>query len=115
MEAFEITSERLADHTVVVKVNGEIDLLTAPQLENRLLDELRNGATRAVVDLSECTFIDSSAIHTLLKANALAQSRGNDQLTLMTDRPSIVKLLELTAVTTQFQIIPTRDVALTAA
>jgi hypothetical protein len=33
MEPFKIASERLADHTVVVKVNGEIDIL--PPLTSR--------------------------------------------------------------------------------
>ena len=73
---FEATGEQRADGTFVVSVAGELDLYTAPEFERALL--AADGAGSVVVDLSRCTFIDSSALGRLLAANrrlGLAQAR----------------------------------------
>ncbi len=63
---FETTSNRLEDGTVVVAVVGELDLYTVPQLEEVLFEA--EGIAPVVVDLSDCTFIDSAALGILLAA-----------------------------------------------
>jgi len=66
---FEAESQEL-DGVAVVAVRGEIDLVTAPQLEV-LVEEaiLDHGAPRPVlVDLVECTFMDSTGLALLLRA-----------------------------------------------
>jgi anti-anti-sigma factor len=60
---FSVTSARLNGCTVI-NVTGELDLTTAPQLEEALA--ACNGS-RPVVDLTALTFIDSSGLHVLLQ------------------------------------------------
>jgi anti-sigma B factor antagonist len=48
---------------LLLRVHGELDLLTAPELTAAM--QSHNGA-RVIVDLSECSFIDSGGLHVLL-------------------------------------------------
>jgi anti-anti-sigma factor len=52
----------------VLKVRGELDAVTAPQLSAEL--DARNSSRGLVIDLSELTFVDSSGIHVLADACA---------------------------------------------
>jgi anti-anti-sigma factor len=62
-------SEVFDDGTFVVTVNGELDLYSAPQLESELAELLQRNVRSVVVDLTECEFIDSTALVLLVKAN----------------------------------------------
>jgi anti-anti-sigma factor len=65
---------RLEDRTAVVDVRGEHDLSTVPALTATL--ERGCAHARVVVDLAECTFIDSTVIAALLRAARTVQGRG---------------------------------------
>ena len=52
----------------IVSLAGELDLSTIPQVEKRLLDQLRSR-TSVIVDLTKVTFIDSSGIALLIRAD----------------------------------------------
>jgi anti-sigma B factor antagonist len=59
----------------LVRVCGELDLSTSPRLGELLAQELDGG--RAVrLDLSEVTFIDSTALNTLVTALRSCESNG---------------------------------------
>ena len=58
-----------------VQVVGELDIFTAPALEQTLRDaELR--APLVVLDLRELTFTDSSGVHVITNAGARADRAG---------------------------------------
>ncbi|MFL5867660.1 MAG: STAS domain-containing protein [Thermoleophilaceae bacterium] len=60
-----------------VIVDGEIDLAAATQLQARLADAGQDAGGVVIVDLSECLFIDSRGLSTLLNAaRRLTRSRG---------------------------------------
>ncbi len=59
-----------------VKVSGEVDLATAPELEAQV-DPVLDGASAGVaLDLEALTFIDSSGLRALVALAKDAQSRG---------------------------------------
>lgn len=60
----QISSERRGSGVVYVTVVGEVDLYTAPQLESAL----RESAHSFIVDLTDCGFIDSTALGVLVAA-----------------------------------------------
>jgi anti-anti-sigma factor len=74
---------------VVLKVGGELDLVSEPQL-NRALEEL--GGRAATLDLSELAFMDSTGLRTLLGA---ARTYPNVKLQGPL-QPPVQRLLELT-------------------
>jgi anti-anti-sigma factor len=65
------TDLRHADHALV-RVAGEVDLETAPELERRLVEVLQRG-TPVVVDLGECSYMDSSGFRALHRASDLGR------------------------------------------
>ena len=62
---------------IVVAVEGEIDLATAPALLAALRDAVASPASAVVADLTGVEFIDSSGVHALLVAAAAARQHGS--------------------------------------
>ena len=50
----------------IVTVRGEVDVATAPELEERL-GEAAEGAPKCIVSLAECRYIDSSGLRLLVR------------------------------------------------
>ena len=73
----------------IVKISGEIDLLTAPAM----IDAVRMS-TSAALDLSEVTFMGSTGLHALL---LLRQER--DALRIVAVSPAVQRLLTITNMT----------------
>lgn len=69
---------QLSDHTtaVVLKLNGDVDLGSAPVLVAALHDALERGSPAVVVDLSAVQFLASSGMAALLDARQEAERRG---------------------------------------
>jgi anti-sigma B factor antagonist len=60
----------------VVFVDGELDLATAPALEQSLLAAERGVSRELVLDLGGVTFMDTSGLYPLLDAQERATRRG---------------------------------------
>lgn len=82
--------------TVLLDVQGEVDTLTAPPLEQALHDLLaRPGAERLVVDLSGVTFLASSGLAVLIRA-AHRAADGGLRLRLVTASRAVRRPLQIT-------------------
>jgi anti-sigma B factor antagonist len=101
---FVISSRRLADGTFVVAAGGEVDLYRAPEFERALAGPLAEGATQLVVDLSEATFVDSTALHVLLRA-ARQLDREAGELIVVVPDPNVRKVFEITGVGRFFSVV----------
>jgi anti-anti-sigma factor len=64
------------DGTVVVAVDGEIDLETAPRLANWVSDALTSSPKKVVLDVAQVTFIDSSGLTALILGHTEAARAG---------------------------------------
>jgi anti-sigma B factor antagonist len=60
----------------LVRIAGDLDLVTARPLEEFLSQVLNNGSARVVVDLAAVTFMDCSALGVMLRARKASVSRG---------------------------------------
>ncbi len=65
---FAITEHPIDAERHVVAVRGEIDLFTAPELKQVLAESIEAGRNRIIVDLTETTFLDSTALGVLIGA-----------------------------------------------
>ena len=110
---FALTEDALDADRHVVAVRGEIDLFTAPELKQKLTDAIEGGKTRIVVDLSDTTFLDSTALGVLIGAVKRLRSRDG-VLTIVNTDPNIAKTFEITGLDQIFTIRPTRDEAVEA-
>ena len=101
---FALSEESLGDGRHVVAVRGEIDLFTAPELKKTLADAIENGASRVVVDLSETTFLDSTALGVLIGAVKRLRTRDG-QLVIVNTDANIAKTFEITGLDQIFTIL----------
>jgi anti-sigma B factor antagonist len=58
----------------VLRVSGELDLVTSPVLRQRVHDVVADGRHSLVLDLSEVFFCDSSGVGVLIAARRLIRS-----------------------------------------
>jgi anti-sigma B factor antagonist len=108
---FDIKTEQLSDDAYVVSLSGEVDLYTAPEFKQQLLDVIAKGAKEVVVDFSDTTFIDSTTLGVLV--GGVKRLRTNDgQLSLVCSDRNITKIFEITGLDRVFTIHPTQEEAL---
>lgn len=82
---------------VVVRVSGEVDLATAPLLDEQLHDLEESAATCLILDLGGVEFMDSTGLNSIIRAVRNADSNGH-QLAFRPGSPQVQRLFELTGV-----------------
>jgi anti-sigma B factor antagonist len=97
----------------VIAARGEIDLFTAPELKQVITEVIENGERRVAIDLSEVSFLDSTALGVLSGAVKRLRSRGGALAVVNTDS-SIAKTFEITGLDQIFTIVASRTEALEA-
>jgi anti-sigma B factor antagonist len=108
---FDIKTERAGDGTYVIALAGEVDLYTAPEFKQQLLEVIGQGARHVVVDFTETTFIDSTTLGVLVGGVKRLRPAGG-QLSLVCSDRNITKIFEITGLNKVFPIHETRDEAL---
>src|SRR5947209_14087974 len=73
---------------------GELDLQTAPLLEQQLAELDRDGLTRIAIDLSGLTFIDSTGVRLILRQQTAARNGGYG-FALIPGPPEVQRVFEL--------------------
>jgi anti-sigma B factor antagonist len=76
---------------------GELDLVTAPELQATISRLCKDGAREIVLDLHELAFIDSTGLRVILSGSRLCESHGCD-FSLSRVQPPAQHLFELTGV-----------------
>src|ERR671923_541381 len=107
---FDIKTERAGDDTFVIALKGEVDLYTAPEFKQQLLEVIGQGAKHVVVDFSDTTFIDSTTLGVLVGGVKRLRPAGG-QLSLVCSDRNITKIFEITGLNKVFSIYPTRGEA----
>jgi anti-sigma B factor antagonist len=103
-----VTTQRLRD-AVVLTVAGEIDMTTAPALEDAVRKALTEGPTTLVIDLSGAEFFSSAGIAVVMLAHR--NDSGVALRVVATDR-IVLRPLELTGLTDDLAIYDSLDAAL---
>jgi anti-sigma B factor antagonist len=110
---FSVRTEQLSGDAYLIALTGEVDLYTAPEFKQELLDAIAKGAKHVVVDLSGTTFIDSTTLGVLV--GGVKRLRTNDgQLSLICSDRNITKIFEITGLDRVFTIHATREEAVSA-
>jgi anti-anti-sigma factor len=83
------------DGAVVVVLHGELDLATAPEVEDAVVGRVRDGGW-VVLDLRGLEFMDSSGVRVIVAAHGLAQESGG-RLTIVRAVPDgpVQRVLEI--------------------
>lgn len=109
-EAFSVRIEPRGEATVVVPA-GELDLATAPALDEALTRAFETaGSGRVVLDLRGLEFIDSSGLRTLLTARKQAEDAGA-RFSLVAGHRGLERTLEIAGIHSVFTWTPAEELA----
>jgi anti-sigma B factor antagonist len=113
---FEVKVEVLPDEEVhAFNLRGELDQASAPELREPLVEAIDSGATRVLIDLSDCGFIDSTGLSVLVRAQQQLLAEGNGRrLVICCPDEDVRRLLEITGLDRAMGLHDSRDDALLA-
>jgi anti-anti-sigma factor len=95
----------------VLTLEGEFDLAAVQAVHDQLAAARGGGARGVVLDMAAVTFVDSSVLRELLRAEAALHADGTP-LVLAALRPPVARLLELTRTAGLLTVAPTVEAAL---
>ena len=90
-----------------VMLSGELDMATAPQLEDALSEAARDSVA-VILDLSKLEFMDSAGLHAILNAHARL-NEANCRLALIAGGPQVQRIFEITGVEHRLEFVDTPD------
>ena len=87
----------------VLRIDGDIDACTAPQLRERVRDLADNGTVHVIADLRGVGFLDSAGLGALVGARKELRGREGS-LMLVADTGRIVRVLRITGLSDAFAL-----------
>ena len=111
----DFTSERsvVRDGLGLIELSGEVDLYTAPRFKDDLIALIDEGVARVVIDLSQVTFIDSTALGVIIGGVKRLHERDGSLALVAVSRP-VVRILDITGLNRVLTIFDTREAAFAA-
>jgi anti-sigma B factor antagonist len=92
---FSVNTAALGGDSFIVTLTGEVDLHTAPALEQALEGVVALGGTAVALDLAEVSFIDSTVLGVLLGCRERLKSLGGELVVVTEDR-RVLRTFEIT-------------------
>jgi anti-anti-sigma factor len=111
---FEVHASPEDGHVMVIAIEGEFDLASCETLKPAA-DEAVGRRRPLILDLSQCSFIDSSGLRLILQiAKELEEGEGPPApMCLVLGESEIRKLFSLTAIDQSIPLFDTREQAMT--
>lgn len=98
------------DRTVVVCLEGDLDLWSAPQLKSVLSGLVSSGRKRIVLDLGRVGFMDSTGLGVMIAAQR--RLSGEERMAIAAAAPAVLRVFELSGLATGFRVFASREAAL---
>jgi anti-sigma B factor antagonist len=108
-----IQSRQLDSRTSALDLEGEMDVYTAPRLQQALQEQTDLGADRVVVNLAKVEYIDSTGLSALISGHAAMLQIGG-ALLVVAPRPRIARLLTITGLASRLSVYSNESDALAA-
>jgi anti-sigma B factor antagonist len=107
---FDVSAETAGEGALVVRVSGDLDLATSPRFTEALA--AAPAARHLVIDLTDCTFLDSSGVRALVQAVREIPAAGERHVDVVAWSPAILRVLEITGVDRMVPVHRTAEDAL---
>ncbi len=104
---FELGEIQMGDK-MVISVSGDLDVVTAPRLRDRLIGAVEEGERELFVDLTPCQFVDSSGLSALVTGLKRIRSVGGE-LGLICPAGHVRRLLQVVALDQVFTVFDDRE------
>jgi anti-sigma B factor antagonist len=111
----DVQLEGLGPEVAILVVGGEVDFEVSPQLKARLMRAIKGGSRRLILDLTDVTFIDSTAIGVIAGTVEKLDEMGGGSLAVVSGHEKVIQIFEITGLDNLMTIHPSRDEALAAA
>lgn len=98
-------------YVVVESQVDKLDSLTAPDIKSELVFLLKSGKKNIIVDLEKTKYVDSSGLSALLTGNRLCKDT-NGSFVICCLQPAVEKLVQISQLSSVFEITPTRNEAI---
>ena len=108
---FRVELVRPSDEVAVVEASGELDFYTGSEFNACLASAVESGAPRVVVDLTQVTFIDSSALG-MLVGIARQSAEHSTELMIVCPPGNVARVIAITGLNRVFAMYATREEAL---
>ena len=117
---FEVSIDEHAKSYSIVAVRGEVDLHTAPKVQHAIErasgangepDGGPNGVGAVVVDISGVSFMDSTALSSLVRSKDSLDKQGIS-LRLAAPSGAVERIFSVTGFRDYFDVFPSREAAL---
>ncbi|MHB8233321.1 MAG: STAS domain-containing protein [Solirubrobacteraceae bacterium] len=89
-----VVKDSIASGHHTLRLSGELDLASAPGLEDTIEQVCRSRAHAITIDLSRLSFIDSCGLRSILTAKQLCDQSAQ-QFALVPGRPQVQRVFEL--------------------
>ena len=98
----------------MVRVSGEVDMSHEEELRRELSTAVKADAKGIVVDLTECEFIDSSAIRALLLSREEKNTGSGETVAVAASSDQILRILSVMGLDQVLPVRPTVEEAAAA-
>ena len=98
----------------VLVVGGEVDYEVSPQLKARLMKAIKAGTRRFVLDLTDVSFIDSTAIGVIAGAVERLDEVGGGSVAVVSTHEKVMQIFEITGLDNVLTVHSSREDALAA-
>ena len=99
------------DGNTIMSVNGRIDAVTAPVLEQAINNEIGRGNKQILLDFSNVSYISSGGLRVLL-ATAKKLKNPGDKFGICSLQPEVLKVFTLAGFTSIFSLYRSEGEAL---
>src|SRR5437870_10711497 len=110
----EVQVEEAGPDLAILVVGGEVDYEVSPQLKARMMRAIKAGKRRLILDLTDVTFIDSTAIGVLAGAVERLDETGGGSLSVICTHEKVIQIFEITGLDSVISVHPSREDALAA-
>lgn len=106
--------EDASPDVAIVVIGGEVDFEVSPQLRAHIMRAIKSGKRRLILDLSDVTFIDSTAIGVLAGAVERLDESGGGSLSVVSSHEKVIQIFEITGLESVISVHASRADALAA-
>lgn len=106
---FALSEPRREGEVTVIKVEGELDLASAPRLKEPLESALADAGCGVVLDMSRVTFMDSTAFRVL---NDARRRHEHVPLAISCENRNVLRIFKIAGFERSFTIHPTLEEAI---
>ena len=103
MKTFDVTAEK-RDGTVHLRLAGELDISTAPKVEDELARVEPNRPELIVLDLRNLAFMDSTGLRLLIAADTRARQQGR-RMVVVKGPESVQRVFRITRLEERLEIV----------